>query len=71
MPKDLRVLHGKLRGCQKRLGTREERPDDFEQALKLAHEINNQLTVEMLCEPLESGREQPECRPQIIRRLLG
>jgi hypothetical protein len=71
MPKDIHLLHTQLRACENRLGTRDERPTDFEEVLKLAHEINNQLTAEMLREALECGLEQPECRPQIIRRLLG
>lgn len=38
-------LHRELRGLQRRLGTGSERPDDFIEILRLAHELNNALTV--------------------------
>jgi hypothetical protein len=44
----LRELHEELQLCQRRLGTLREVPDDFERVLKLAHEINNRLTVEVM-----------------------
>lgn len=50
----LRDLHLELQACQRRLGTSEEKSDDFDRARSLAHEINNRLTVEYLREQLET-----------------
>lgn len=44
----LKDLHEELRQCQRRLGTGGETSEDFERALKLAHEINNRLTAELM-----------------------
>lgn len=41
-------LHEELQACQRRLGTPEERADDFSRARELAHEINNRLTIAYL-----------------------
>lgn len=44
----LRDLHRELQECQRRLGTPEERPDDFERVLTLAHRLNNSLAGDYL-----------------------
>jgi hypothetical protein len=45
---DIATLRAELRQRQRRLGTADEQPDDFECTRALAHRINNLLTVEHL-----------------------
>jgi hypothetical protein len=47
-----------LRVRQCRLGTKEERSDDFAEICRLAHELNNLRTVEMLARELQSRDER-------------
>lgn len=44
-----------LQACERRLGTPQERPGDFERARHLAHEINNRRTVACLAEHLRQS----------------
>ena len=59
----LRELHRELRLCQRRLGTPKERPEDFERALNLAHELNNHITAAYLREAVDS---LPDLEPSVI-----
>jgi hypothetical protein len=65
---DLRGLHHELQLCQRRLGTPAELPGDFERVLQLAHEINNQITVDFLRET--SGSRSPLSLFAICKRRL-
>jgi hypothetical protein len=67
---DLRVLHHELQMCQRRLGTPAELPTDFERVLQLAHEINNQITVDFLRDSANS-RAPVSLFALCKRRLFG
>jgi hypothetical protein len=67
---DLRGLHHELQLCQRRLGTPAELPGDFERVLQLAHEINNQITVDFLRESTDS-RSPLSLFALCKRRLFG
>jgi hypothetical protein len=45
---NLADLRRELQHCERRLGTADERADDFDHARALAHEINNRVTIEYL-----------------------
>jgi len=49
---DISALRAELRLRQRRLGTANEQPDDFEATRALAHQINNRLTIEHLASEL-------------------
>lgn len=64
----LRELYQELQACQRRLGTPSETPGDFAQVLRLAHDINNRLTTELLQIGLTESTEVAVA--SVCRRLL-
>ena len=51
----LQQLHRQLRSHEHRLGTADERPEDFNRVLEIAHAINNHLTAMYLMHPACTG----------------
>ena len=70
MPEQLRALHRELRACQRRLGTTEETPRDFERVLELAHSINNRITALYLGEAARTTESATPCARTIHKRYL-
>ena len=69
-PARARVLHDELKECQRRLGTLAEQAGDFDRVLYLAHELNNQMTVEFLAED-ERASPAPRSPLQIFRSWIS
>lgn len=58
-------LHSDLRTCQRRLGTPDEAPGDFERAQEIAHEINNRRTAAWLAVDLAGFRAASSVEPRV------
>lgn len=67
----VRHLREQLRACQRRLGTADELWDDFDRARRLAHEINNWLTIEYLQAQLASGSGETHFLPHPAELMVA
>lgn len=63
-------IRDELRTYQRRLGTTEERTDDLEHVLGLAHEINNRLSAEYLRAVVAAPRSAVPTLLAVSRRLV-
>lgn len=52
-------LYREIRSYQGRLGTNAELPGDFERVLRLAHDINNQISVHYMRATMENPAVTP------------
>lgn len=66
----LRDLHRELQSCQSRLGTTAETAGDFDRALALAHEINNQVAAEYLRVAVATVANPPPTLAALCRKIL-
>jgi hypothetical protein len=71
MPSEPRQLYRELRACQQRLGTATELSDDFDRVLRIAHELNNQIAANYLCEAAELDDIESVSLRAVSRRMLG